>query len=290
MGPLAQPKKYYMETLSHEPGGSNTISAQLVAALRGCDLPTVQSWATGGECFLELVWVFPGSNFPQFTTRHLLVLGTNSSFVSFSGGIAWAQRIWKNSQPFQIAEPPVYRCLYQALPLPMHARARQKLPLQPLLRNCPAFCQRSRSGYLQQATTLQPSGRADDELSVCSELTCATTISDADTDGPSDSASDWNGPEVHSIDWPENGPSSLDWTEPWQTPFAASGSSFTEDDWNDDTMAKEQLQTELLQRQNRDAQAMFARNGDTSGFLQLIRTANQLLGSQEPTGLPRFQF
>ncbi|KAL2263618.1 hypothetical protein VTK26DRAFT_5980 [Humicola hyalothermophila] len=280
---LSQAMSYLLEPLIHDPGSPHTISALLVALLSDLDLQLVQTWARTGECFIKLVWIFRGSSYPKFTTRHLLVLGTDTPCVSFSGGVAWAQRILKSAQGFQAAARPVSPL--PRLP-PPDARARQKLPVRLLLGLGPGQSWMDDIGYLRQDRPSASSVTADDRSSVCSELTSATTISDADTEyssGPPLSyvgsgllTSEASGPELPTLNWTAQGQ-------------AETAEKDAEEELYD-RMASQQLQIEALARQSRDAQAMYARNGDTSGFLALMSSANRFAGSWDSGGMPEFQF
>ncbi|KAL2259862.1 hypothetical protein VTK26DRAFT_6312 [Humicola hyalothermophila] len=215
---LAQTTNFRSEPLSHEQGGNHTISAELAARLTGRDLQLVQEWASTGESFIALVWVFPGSDYPEFRTRHLIVTGTGSGNVSFSGGIAWAQTIWKNYQKFQAAN--YHRPMHQGMT--------------------------SRAGRIELDPSCAPQTGSD--------LKCPNSLV----------------------------------TAPLQQQAAASSTN-KDDNWND-KMATRQLQTEKLAKMYEDAQAKFELNGDTSGFLAVLREARHFPEVWDPLGIPRFQF
>lgn len=93
---------YAVEALGDDQGGSNIISAGLVALLSGHEIRAVRAAARTGECYIKLDWTFPGSPYPKFTTRHLLHPSDSTGAVSFSGGLDWAYRMLDSAQSLHI--------------------------------------------------------------------------------------------------------------------------------------------------------------------------------------------
>ncbi|KAK0629166.1 hypothetical protein B0T17DRAFT_179121 [Bombardia bombarda] len=104
---LTRSPEVYVEASSHAPGGTHTISVHFVALMSGFDLRIIQMWASTGEYFVKLEWIFPqhNSEYPKLTTRHLLTPEEIAPDVSFSGGLEWAENLRKHVQSLQNAAP-----------------------------------------------------------------------------------------------------------------------------------------------------------------------------------------
>ncbi|KAK4241482.1 hypothetical protein C8A03DRAFT_41096 [Achaetomium macrosporum] len=245
-GVLARPLGHLVEGWNHGSGGSHAISAKFVASLSGYEVRVIQEWARSGEHFIKLDWTFPGHNYPKFTTRHTLDPGEASGDVSFSGGLDWAQRMLKVTLGLQLPSTPTS---FPAGRVPLPALP----PYQPYWSAGPAF---------PGTPTYKVPDPADDQASVCSELTSATTISDADG-------------SCLSSDLASTSQPSLSGSLPLQ-------------DWTEDDLVQHQLQIDMLHRQRRDAEAMYANNGDTSGLLAVMTAASQSIANWDSFGMPRF--
>jgi hypothetical protein len=247
-----------VEPLSHDPGGPHFISVDLVAFLGNCHIQMVQDWAKAGECFIKLDWTFPGCNYPKFTTRHLL--GMAPGHVSFSGGLGWAEKTLKAAQLLGMTNcPPPSR---QNLPVwnPVNIPSGPKLPFQPP--PLPSW-HGWNPGYGTLAGPIYVSrGLADDEVSNFSEATSMTAASDA----------------------------SAVCSEPAELADYTFSGSFPDHDpeEDDDDRAQQQLQNELLYRQRREAEMLYAQTGDTNGLLAVRASAAQFSGAWHSFGLPRF--
>ncbi|KAK3295158.1 uncharacterized protein B0H64DRAFT_441580 [Chaetomium fimeti] len=261
----AQSLKYLLKPLSHGPGQPHYISVYLLSLLLDYSLEDLKQWAAAKDCFVKLVWIFPGWDHPKFTTRHLLVTDTAApGHVSFSGGLDWAVNMWKVAQRLQ---PPSCPFLGpQSAPRWNLGRPRgdPKLSLPPVpfmdmdkwKPEYPALAYPV--GYL-------PAGPADDEVSEFSE------------------------PEPGHADTASVGSSSGLFSEPSE----AADSNFGEDSWSKDrgggsSRAERLLQREVLRRRMRDAEALYARNGDPSGLLAVLSTASQSPDNWDSAGMPRF--
>jgi hypothetical protein len=263
-GVLAHGLEYPMEPKNHDPGGSHVISAQFVARVSRCDEQMIRDLASIGECFIKLDWKFPGYNYPKFTTRHFVTLDGGFGDVSFSGGLTWARRILKNAQNMQLTKQPVQKYQYLPMPAPRDSCDGPKLALQPSFRNWLA----PNPGYrfpfgpeMRDAPMFVAPEPTDDQTSVCSELTTTTTISDTDTDFQFSC---------------------------YPPPMEAEHPQTCECCGNYDWMVEQQLQIEILQRQRRNAEAMYARNGDTSGLLAVMASSSQSNWGWDSSGMPRF--
>ena len=61
-------------------------------------LEVLLRWASTEECPCQLEWSFLSSQFPKFTTSHVLV-GEDAADVSFGGGLSWAVEIFNLFHP-----------------------------------------------------------------------------------------------------------------------------------------------------------------------------------------------
>ncbi|KAH6843114.1 hypothetical protein B0I37DRAFT_212197 [Chaetomium sp. MPI-CAGE-AT-0009] len=253
-GLTAQGLGCLIKPLSHELGRPHSISVHILANLLGCSIENLKQWTEASECFVKMVWIFPGWDHPRFTTRHLVVTDTAPGNVSFSGGLDWAVKMWKAAQRFQ---PPSCPFLGRQIPPgwnPGPPHGGPKLPLQPV-----PFMDLAK-WKLERPALADPTGhglrgRADDEVSEFSEP-----------------ASD----------------SSAIFSEPSET----ADPEFGEDSWSneleDSSRAERQLQLDALRRKRREAEALYARNGDTSGLLAVLATASQSPDNWDASGMPRF--
>ncbi|KAK4134950.1 hypothetical protein BT67DRAFT_287280 [Trichocladium antarcticum] len=246
-GVLAQGLECPIQPRSHGPGGSHTISVGIVSRMSGRDVQTIRDLASIGEWFIKLDWTFPGHTYPKFTTRHLLVLDSGSGDVSFSGGLKWARRIHNSTRALDRSAP-------ASMPPPGTTRDGWKWPLQPPFESWPA-----RGLPYGPAMAGTPdsgaSGPADDQTSVCSDLTSAPTLSDTETE-----------PATAPASPPPTG------SEPPWTPCGCC----TRDGRT--SQPQQQLLREMFQRQKRDAEALYAHNGDARGLLAVMAAAAQFRG------------
>jgi len=96
--PPARSPSTCVKAASFPPGDTHTVSVRLAAKLTNFSLGLLLNWASTGDCFCKLEWIFPSYKFPKFTTRHVLVQeGTDD--VSFSGGLNWAIKILEYFHP-----------------------------------------------------------------------------------------------------------------------------------------------------------------------------------------------
>ncbi|KAL2150695.1 hypothetical protein VTH82DRAFT_7258 [Thermothelomyces myriococcoides] len=191
--PVQGPSKP-LKPLSHEPGVPHTVSVGLVVIWGGYDEHTVRHWAETGECFARLDWGFPNCNYPKFTTRHLLIDESESSAdVSFSGGLAWAEKMleaFKQLNATNYPDPP------QLLPPPRTLPRRHRSdgtpptpPPPPTRPPFPKWTPPSCRPITRDLHRKTESGRFayavpeldDDQLSTSSAATCLTTGSDSST-------------------------------------------------------------------------------------------------------------
>lgn len=258
-----------MTPSSHDPNRLHTISALLVCLLSGWDLHMVQNLANTGTCFIKLDWGFPGLEYPSFTTRHLLTGIGGFTEVSFSGGLDWAQKTVKNARAFQVLSGPAQGLQPPRIPALADCDEAQKRALQRSSWTWPLPASKFESlttpqiPEISRPMSLEP---ADDEVSLCSDLTSATTISDADTSTFSSCVSD-----------------STEVREP--SPGINCAYNYLPD-----CQVRQQAQGDMLHAQWRDAEAMFARDGDTSGLLAVLVAASRSRSGEswQPSGIPRF--
>lgn len=256
---LTQSLEYLVPPSSHDEGDSNTISALLVSRLSNYDVQTVRDWASTASCFIRMVWGYPGYEYPSFITRHLLTDGGVHGEVSFRGGIDWARRILENAKAFESMGRLVREPQWPGVTFLADAEGMQKWPLRHPGRTWPISLPHPES--LPPPETLE---LADDQGSLCSELTCATTASDTDTDlsrSPSSSPAEPR----------ESSPGVGHATEPTA-----------------DNLYQQAMQNEEFHRQRRYAEALYAYNGDTSGLLAVLATVSRSGDSWHPSGISEF--
>jgi hypothetical protein len=285
-----------VEPSSHDPGGHHTIAIGLVARLCNLTEQETQALARAGGGYINLSWTVPGYNYPMFDTRHSLDSNRKLGDVSFSGGLGWALPLLETSRMFNFDTAPSQ---------PRHKSSTWPLPSLPP-RPAP-----SRSWLTRRVSIGNPvfpsHGPTDDQLSDLLDLTSESTVSDTaslafsdeageDTmpHGPllafSDHVSEATIPDAAFLAFPEHAPECpcLDATVVC-LPDASHSARCAKDGWEDnDRLAEQQLQNENLHRQRRDAVAMFAENGDTSGLLAVMAAASQSSAFWDPSGMPRF--
>ncbi|GAB1315728.1 hypothetical protein MFIFM68171_05938 [Madurella fahalii] len=257
-GMLAQSLEYPIAPLSHDPGGVHIVSAQFVSRLSGHELQTTRDWAHTGSCHIRIVWGYPGHEYPSFTTRHLLTDGGIPGEVSFSGGLDWALRIMENAKAFKLMRRPAGGPEYPIIPSSTSAGDVRKWPLRGPARTWPVSRSRPEPSSPSQVPEIpRPMSPelADDQISICSELTSATTISDTDTD--------------------ISGSHSPNSAEP-REPFPGIGSAATH---LADNLFQQAVQNDEFHRRRRAAEALYAHNGDTSGLLAVQASVSRFRGS-----------
>ncbi|KAK3998338.1 hypothetical protein QBC44DRAFT_2900 [Cladorrhinum sp. PSN332] len=261
---------------THDPGGLNAITTVLVAQVTGQSLKELEALALSGSCYIKLTWRLH-LPYPNFTTRHLLVAG--KALISFSGDLAWAQRIVKNAEKIHAIDRPLPRAIPpQMVPrLPqITARGRQKTAFLTSHAGIPSQLQLEgwvQNGLVPRAfsppeipdTPLSMSSAPeDDQVSICSDVT-ATGNS-----GPMPHRN----PNFRLI----------------SPPPSRKQSSHIDDvnsEWVD-RMVQQQLQLDVFQHKKREAEELYARNGDTSGLLAVLAAATEPSGSWQSPGTPRF--
>jgi hypothetical protein len=272
-GVAAQSLGYLIKPVSHGPGHPHLISIHILALLLDYRIEILKQWAAAGDCFIKLVWIFPGWNHPEFTTRHLLVTDTAPGHVSFSGGLGWAEDMWKAAQRLQPPTCPYFsgrqiltpRWNIAALP---PKGGGTKLPrLRPVV----PFMDLAQWKARYQTVTYPSRGMAEDSVSEPS-LEDPPALTDAASDDSS---------AVFSSEPAEMAAEMA----------AAEDSNFGEDSCQDHKTGDSggsQSQLDMLRRQKREAEALYARNGDPSGLLALLAAASQSTENWDASGMPRF--
>ncbi|KXX83311.1 hypothetical protein MMYC01_200043 [Madurella mycetomatis] len=258
-GVLAQSLEYSVPPSSHDEGGPNTISAVLVSRLSNYDVQTVRNWANTTSCYIRTVWGYPGYEYPNFTTRHLLTDDGVHGEVSFRGGLDWALRILENAKAFELIGRPALEPQWPGVPFPADAEGIRKRPLKHPDRMWPI----SRL-HLESLSPPKTPELADDQGSLCSELTSATTISDTDTDFS-------GSPPSNPAEPRESSPGMGHAADPTA-----------------DNLHQRAMQNEEFHRQRRSAEALYAHNGDTSGLLAILASVPRSSESWHPSGMPKF--
>ncbi|KAL2133460.1 hypothetical protein VTI74DRAFT_2302 [Chaetomium olivicolor] len=289
-GSLARSLQYPVRPLTHDSGGLHTVSARLVALLSSADMQTIQEWATSEECFIRLEWTFPGQSSPSFTTRHLLVLAQAPGDVGFSGGLGPVERMSKIDEILGLSKAPVPA----SLNVPRYSLFANSASQPPLY------------GVPREPSFTFPT--ADDTLSVCSELTSATTISDPDMDYSFTIPPASGVNHAAQIDYPRHPGWEEDEFPPEEllcreaflkhsdmsvlsanlagcglgaSSFGACYPNHFDLELQDTGILPEQLFCmHAFQEQKREAHALYSRNGDTSGFLAVIASTSRLLSNR----------
>ncbi|KAK4160079.1 hypothetical protein QBC43DRAFT_120643 [Cladorrhinum sp. PSN259] len=249
---------------TYDPGGLDAISTALVAQATAHNLHELEALALTGNCYIQLTWRLH-LPYPSFTTRHLLV--TSETLVSFSGDLVWAQRIVKNAEKFQIIDRPlpssVPTQMVSVLP-PVTARDRQKTAFLTGHAGIPSQLQLERWAPSSMGTqpdspaeipdtplSMSPA-REDDQLSVCSDLTAAGTP----------------GPSLHHNQ-------NFRLLSPPPSRKQSSHIDEINNEWVD-RMVQQQLQLDMFHQRKREAEELYARNGDTSGLLAVLAAVTEL--------------
>lgn len=84
-----QPLNDHVKTTSLATEARHTVSVRLAARLTRFSASFLLGWASTGERFCQLEWIFQDFQFPKFTTRHVLV-EEEATEIGFAGGLKWA--------------------------------------------------------------------------------------------------------------------------------------------------------------------------------------------------------
>ncbi|KAK0739168.1 hypothetical protein B0T21DRAFT_138071 [Apiosordaria backusii] len=267
-GLAARSLDYWVVPGAIDPAGPHIISTSLASILLGIDPKILEARAKHEECFLHLDWRYE-THYPNFTTRHLLVLGS-SPIVGFADGTAWAENAVKISN---------FRGAQQTMPIP---------------------------DYLLNPAWNTPQGLRNPAWNTPQELRKSSLITRTQTESPPDPRNSWQepsrwtqalsppelpdtpltgspGPEEDQIstysDPASIGSTFLQTTAPsllTPAPFRQN-SSYLPDingDWMD-LRTQQQFQSDAFQQQKEQALDLYARTGDVSGMVAVMKTANQ---------------
>ncbi|KAK4232573.1 hypothetical protein QBC38DRAFT_450200 [Podospora fimiseda] len=260
---------------SYDPGGLDAISIVLVAQVTGQPLKDLETLALSDSYYIKLTWRLH-LPFPTFTTRHLLVVG--ETFLSFSRDLAWAQKIVKNAERFQPIDRP-FPTAARSQTFPVYpqntTRERQKTAFLTSHAGIPSQLQLeswARSSLEPQALSppeipdspLSMSPAPEDHESICSD------IPDAGASAPMG----FQNPKFQLI-----------------TPPPSRKHTSHLDEVNDesaDGMVQQQLSLDMFQQKKREAEDLYARNGDTSGLLSVLAEARAAASRDwQSPGAPR---
>lgn len=279
---------HHVEVSTHESSGVNTVSARFLSILTGKPIGQYLAVENKDECFFKVEWAFPQhKDGPKITTRHLLTSEPTSANLSFSGGLDWAKKLLEH---YVISSRGSTTTLSAAT-------------IQP----------RSGSQVVVSRHELEREGDLDndnDHMSVCSEAPPATTS----TTGASPATIASPTFCLHSSVFPSWGQNLRDSPSTSEsvdrcgyndsdTPFSGSGSEqqirkWTSDDTGDGGSAHSgsaqnhnQADVEItksLKEQRKQAEAIYARNGDMSEMMALLARAKDIPAAWEPNGRARF--
>jgi len=276
LGVATQSLGYIIKPVSHGPGRPHLISIHILALLLNRPLETLKQWAAASDCFIKLVWTFPGWNHPEFITRHLVVTDTAPGYVSFSGGLNWAEDMWKAAQRLQPPTCP-YISGHQTL-TPRWDRA--AFPPKgggntPSLPPPVPFMDLAQWKARYQTVTYPSRGTVEDSVSEPS-LEDAPSL----TDGASDDSKTVFSSEPAEMEAEmEAEMAAAEDPNPGKDPYPHHKTGD-----NDGSQAR----LDMLRRQKQEAEALYARNGDPSALLALLATASQSAENWDAHGMPRF--
>lgn len=259
---------------TYDPGGVDAISTVFVARATGIHLRDLEAQALTGTCYIRVNWKLQ-LDYPTFTTRHLLVV--TETLVAFAAGLAWAQRIERTAVRFQTVDTPLPRSI-----------------LLPALPHLPAQYQQKTAiltGYAETSSQFQLTGwaRDSDNLRAFSPPELPDTPSSMSPAPEDDQASTCSEYISGGASRPYSG------RHPnfrlLSPPPSRKHSSHMDDDMNHEEaeeMVQQQIRLDLFQQQKREAEELYARNGDTSGLLAVLAAATQQRVNSQSPGAPRF--
>ena len=280
-GVAAQSLGYLIKPVSHGPGRLHLISTHILALLLNYPPETLKQWAAAGDCFIKLVWTFPGWERPQFTTRHLLVTDTALGHVSFYDGLGWAENMWKAVNPPQPQTYPYFSGHQNLKPHwdraifpPKGGGSKPSVPLPVPFTNLDA------QWKAQYQTVTYPSRGTVEDLVAELSLEDAPSLTDAASED-SKTVFSSEPAEMEAEMGAEMGAEMAAAEDP--NPGKAPYSHHKTGDKDGS-----QSRLDMLRRQKREAEALYARNGDPSGLLALLLTASQSADNWDAHGIPRF--
>lgn len=212
-----------------------------------------------GECFFKIDWTFPGhKSGPKITTRHLLTTELTSPDLSFSGGLDWARKLLEHVNSAPPAIHPVMHAGSHVLPALAFPLARQS----------------------PEPWTVKGNEDDDDHNSVYSEVpsdcTTATTTTTSSRSGTIAAIRTTKLIKGHD---PNNG----------NCGGGINGDDHAPSNPLTPNQTKAEMETiESLKEQRKQAEALYARNGDMSKMMALLARARNIPAAWEPNGRARF--
>ena len=316
---LATQLEHYVKATSHEPGETHTISVFFLAMLAGINGYTLElliAWANTGLCYIALEWTFPQSPYPRLNTRHLLVAAKGAPAVSFGGGLGFAIRILNYVQSTGMGLVPRsgktsfplchgVGCLDQSwtkASSPQQNTTDSWNPGQPHWTNWHGHIPRNTAPFAPEAKPMERppadcSHQWDEDhrlASLGSIESTATKYSETDNSSFSQTDTEYTGSTSgqfssgleyqfdHSCTINDGEDENIQriTQQPQPQPYDRCANQPIEDE--------QQRQIEILTRQKERAEAMFAHNGDTSGFVNSMAIAPRFPLGWDPFGMPRF--
>ncbi|KAH6640473.1 hypothetical protein F5144DRAFT_544659 [Chaetomium tenue] len=288
-GVAAQSLGYLVKPLNHGPGHPHTISVHLLALLLNYSVEDVKQWAAAGDCFVELAWTFPGSHHPEFVTRHRVVTDTAPGHLSFSDGIDWAHDMQKAVRCLQ--QRPAYPTSGHQMPLPRWNPAvrppyggTKPLPLYPPVSPMDIAQPASFSDLAHGKELRSPAALECPVYGLHKPEQDTVSVAPSEPSLAGDTASNssvvFSEPAEMAAAAEEN-LHPAEKKKPWHTGSEDGKSSSC-------GTPPRQQQIERLRRMKKDADALFARNGDPSGLLAVLAEASLSNENWDASGLPRF--
>ena len=292
------------------------MSVHLASQMTAFSLEILLRLASTGESFCQLEWNFPSYQFPNFTTRHVLV-EEGMDDVCFSGGLNWAARIFNHFHPLQPTRLDLEEETLPPTESNSHQKTRQKLTDG---RPCG-----DDTGSESQTPWL---GAGSDEFPISTPFEVPGTPLSTPPfhldDGkiasvlrdplapPHDTALDLPcsllGLSQNTLDSPTaSGPTNSEYSDDWRDQAGSPTSQMSlttgttrqsTPEWDYDTpcgndlisqpSVKDQAQIDTLSQRRQEAESLYARNGDSSAILAVLDSAAQYSAAWFPSGFARF--
>ncbi|KAK0708342.1 hypothetical protein B0H67DRAFT_338096 [Lasiosphaeris hirsuta] len=265
-------------------GTADTISVSCAARASGLDVGLLRKWAAAGGYFFHLCWIFTRCPFLKILSRHLLVGTEDTAELTFNGGLGWAFAMLDREQALREATSSSFQRPHPSSFQPGPA-SQLKLPCRASDLGNP---ESSRHGALPAASApnlLDPlhGSRPVASLSRSLDLGLEPYAETTETlpSYPRCEFGDEDNGQLDQIDSPG----------PLGNSSVATERSTPErelDTIDDEWTVELQLTIEILGRRRREAEDLFARNGDPSGLVSITKLASQFSGVWFPSGLPWF--
>lgn len=291
--PLTENSGVHIRPQAVAEGTNSTVSAGLAAEMTSFGLERLLSWAASGNYFCKVDWAFresPNSpSSPDFSTRHLLTR-EETAVIAFSGGLGWASNLLALLQRPHLA-PSVGR---QTAQNPGRERIGNQSPQKHSHHNpdspLPAPNQRkTRSAARRQSLQdrrdrhlLHSSNPLPFHSNTITQNTQITRVTTPTTRH----FPDWGCDEYSDTDQPESPEPLTTATTRENTPCSESGSQPYRDPV--DEQIQRQMQINIFERRQREAEDLYTRTGDSSGLFDVLRAAPQHSSLWQPSGRPYF--